>query len=80
MMTNNEFNTLRDRMRTEKVMAKAKLRELFYKDVKVLTRSPEFASGGYASIKAGGEYPYKNQSKTVKLKLRCGHLSAKVIV
>lgn len=80
MMTNNEFNILRYRMRTEKVMAKAKLRELFYKDVKVLTRSPEFASSGYASIKAGGEYPYKNQSKTVKLKLRCGYLSAKVIV
>ncbi|ARM70435.1 hypothetical protein FDH43_gp30 [Escherichia phage vB_EcoM_ECOO78] len=80
MMTNNEFNTLRTRMHTEKVMEKAKLRELFYKDVKALTRSPEFSSGGYASIKAGGDYPYKNQSKTVKLKLRCGYLSAKVIV
>ena len=80
MMTNNEFNTLRARMHTEKVMEKAKLRELFYKDVKALTRSPEFSIGGYASIKAGGDYPYKNQSKTVKLKLRFGCLSAKVIV
>lgn len=80
MMTNTEFNALRTRLHTEKVIDKAALRARFYQDVKAVTHSPEFASKGYASIKTGGDYPYKNQSKTVKLKLSYGCLSAKVIV